>query len=145
MREIGYTSFLHCISNFEGSSILQSFLRYSPISFIFCMFCINFWIRRYHFHNLLEFHLTLWAIPEKNNRFEEKLFWKPLWNFWIFYFTPGNSRQNKALPQPRNSTKLCYIPWNLSWSMSIKSWKIHLLFLLNTPGNSIYLTPYYSA
>ena len=29
---------------------------------------------------------------------EDILFWKPPWNFYFFYFTPENSRQNKAPP-----------------------------------------------
>ena len=29
---------------------------------------------------------------------EDILFWKNLWNFQVSYFTPGNSRQNKASP-----------------------------------------------
>ena len=29
---------------------------------------------------------------------EDILFWKAAWDFWIFYFTPGNSKQSKALP-----------------------------------------------
>ena len=40
------------------------------------------------------------AIPEKNQTegVEDILFWKLLWNFEIFNFTPGNSRPNKVSP-----------------------------------------------
>ena len=46
--------------------------------------------------------LMEWVIPEKNQKtgeVEDVLFWKNPWTFLVFYFTPGNSGQNKDLPQ----------------------------------------------
>ena len=75
---------------------------------------------------------------KKSNRgVEDILYWNPPWNFSFFYFTHGNSRQNKAHPleipqifvrslgnfkaknqDPRNST-LCFLD---------QSWKFHFFF-----------------
>ena len=33
-----------------------------------------------------------------SSQIEDIFFWKPTWNFSFFYFTTGNSRQNKAQP-----------------------------------------------
>ena len=81
---------------------------------------------------------------------EDILFWKSPWNFSIFYFTPGNSRRNKAptqkIPQifllldllesqgqkPRRLEIPDYLflvtLWNCT-SFLINPWKFHMLFL----------------
>ena len=72
-------------------------------------------------------------------------FLKPPWNFWISYFTPENSRQNKALPletlqncvqkfqdlklRPlENPHDFFLIILGNSISFIISTWKIYLLF-----------------
>ena len=95
------------------------------------------------------------------------LFWKPPWNFSFFYFTPGNSRQNKAQPLdiPQNCVRSLgnskaknkdpwvrltfHITFILLWllvtlgnstSFLINPWKFQIIFLW-FPGNSISSTP----
>ena len=75
-----------------------------------------------------------WAIPKKNQtgELEDILLWKLPWNFSFFYFTPGNSRQNKVQPLD--------IPQNCARSLGIPrpKTKIHgnSTFFLVTLGNS---------
>ena len=61
------------------------------------------------FHNNFQ---VQWVIPQKSqtDTVEDILFWKPPWNFKVFYFSPGNSRQNKDSP-PETPQKLSYTPW----------------------------------
>ena len=91
---------------------------------------------------------------------EDILFWKPPLEFFIFYFTHGNSRQNKAQPLdiPPNCVK---IPWKFQGQKQrplaiphyfflvtlgyytlflINPWKFHNYFF-DTPGNSISSIP----
>ena len=65
-------------------------------------------------------------------------FLETLWNFLLFYFTPGNSRQNKAPPKdPRNFHII------FSWSPLEIPLCFYLApgnstcYFLDTPGNSI--------
>ena len=81
-----------------------------------------------------------WAIPEKNQtgELEDILLWKLPWNFSFFYFTPGNSRQNKAQPL---DIFYCVrslgleIPWpktkihgNSTLFFLVHPWKFHFVF-----------------
>ena len=66
------------------------------------------------------------------------LFEKTTWNFFVFYFTLGNSGQNKAPPLeiPQNCvTSLCYIPWKFR-GQNPRHLEIPHDFFLITPGNS---------
>ena len=95
-------------------------------------------------------------------------FLKNPWNFSVFYFTLGNSRQNKVkahsldIPQnyvrspsefpakrppqkpralqPGNSLLFFLVTLGNSTSFLINPWKFHMLFF-DTPGNFISLTP----
>lgn len=61
--QIGYMVFLHCIANFEDSSSYKK-----PHVFYFLLFCISFYIGRYHFDNFLELYSTLTSyLPEKRS------------------------------------------------------------------------------
>ena len=41
-----------------------------------------------------------WAVPEKKKlELSASFFGTPPWNYEVFYFTHGNSRQNKVSPQ----------------------------------------------
>ena len=88
--------------------------------------------------------LCEWAIPEKiqtgrggggEGGVEDILFPKPSWNFSFFYFTPGNSRQNKAqaLDIPQN----CVRSLGNFKAKKKDPWKFHIIyFFLATLGNS---------
>ena len=94
-----------------------------------------------------------------NERVEDTLFWNT-WNFSFSYFTPGNSRQNKA--QPLDISQNCVRSLGNSRAKSKDPWKFHIIyswspleiplyFLLtprncacyffDMPGNSISSTP----
>ena len=81
---------------------------------------------------------------------EDILFWKITWNFSFFYFTPGNSRQNKAHPWKFHKFLLDSLDWKFqgpklgpleiphyfflitlrnSTSFLINPLKFHMLFL----------------
>ena len=108
-------------------------------------------------HSYFNCRYTLyWAIPEKKKTGGGKgggrgwakdiLFWKTAWNFSFFNFFYPLKFQTKQSSNPRNSAKLCYIPWKFqrpktktpvgnSTSFFINPWKFHMLFLWHTPGN----------
>ena len=74
---------------------------------------------------------------------EDKLFWKPPWNFLFFYFISGNSRQNKV--PPLEILQNCFRSPGNSKAKNQDPWKFHIiflatlgnsaLFLINPPGN----------
>ena len=69
-----------------------------------------------------------WAIPEKiqTGGFEDTLFWKPPWNFSFFYFTPGNSTQNKA--QPLDIPQNCVRTLRNCKTKNKDPWNLHIIF-----------------
>ena len=67
---------------------------------VFCKLRWSRFCQNFAFHLEICFMIVKWAILEKiqTGWVEDILFWKPPWYFSFFYFTPGNSRQNKAQP-----------------------------------------------
>ena len=81
----------------------------------------------YSHESIIIYHY--WAIPEKTQTgggLRIYFFEKPPWNFSLFYFTPGNSRQNKAQPQdiPQN----CVRTLGNSKTKNKDPWKFHIIF-----------------
>ena len=76
-----------------------------------------------------------WAILGKNQTggVEDILFWKPL-GIYLFFFTPGNSRQNKAPPLeiPQNSVR----SFGNSKGKNQDPWKLHIIFSWSPPPPS---------
>ena len=97
-------------STFSRSNIFHSFDSYGSFQF-----CSN------------SSAVTKWAIPEKiETGVEDMLFWNP-WNFsFFFYFTPGNSRQNKA--QPLDIPQNCVRSLGNSKAKNKDPWKFHIIF-----------------
>ena len=58
---------------------------------------------------------------------------KKPWNFSFLYFTPGNSRQNKA--QPLEIPQNCVSSLGNSKTKNKDPWKFHIIFFLFTLGN----------
>ena len=145
MKEIGYTSFLHYIPNFEHSSYNYFWDTAQFLLFLVC-FALAFASETSFSQPFrISFNIVCYS-RKKTGELRIYFFENPSGIFEFFSLPLEISDKTRLYPQPRNSTKLCYIPWNLSWSMSsINSWKIHLLFLFNAPGNSVSSTPYYSA
>ena len=59
----------------------------------------------------------------------------PCWNFSFFYFTPENTRQNKAPSLEIRRTKSCSIPWKFQGQKPRPQKILHNFFLV-TLGNS---------
>ena len=57
---------------------------------------------------------------------EDILLRKLLWDFSFFYFTPGNSRQNKA--QPLDIPQNCVRSLGNSKAKNKDPWKFHIIF-----------------
>ena len=103
--------------------------KYLIVALIICELSISvyFWLPK---SNKLTMH---WAIPEKTKPKQGGGSWGYTfmtpslpWNFQVSYFTPGNCRQNKALPleTPENCVTLLR---NFK-AFHQDPWKFHMIF-----------------
>ena len=98
----------------------------------------------------------VYLLPRDVNKPQNGLFQKRVpWNFSFFYFTPGNSGQNKA--QPLDIPQNCVRSLGNFKAKNKDPWKFHIIFswspfeiplrfnstcyFFDTPGNSISSKP----